>query len=708
MAGSKIAIGLEKVVTTSAKGIGTLEVNIDKILWGNPSPPKDKKSSAEYKNKPARQPKSYTTETVRPSRILNDATAGASPAAGGLKISATPTQATSYTFTSVLGPNDTPPEDIKDTIVATENVPQKSLQYKQVQTKPQKPKLGQKLSATGLFNALDALNSVDLCNVVAYAYDNINVKRQPRPERSTWTTTQVAFFTLQDQAGLVVTAIDKYTAYPNVFIGSYLGVGPNAVPPQQAVAQSNAPTQGGTAVQKYNMYYLLKGIGEVFSFNTNTTGSLFTSQDAILLQEVPGLGSNLNFVNDFLGNVNKYSDFNQISTPELLALQNKIGRLRAVCTTIQNLNFKNAINLAGNFVGVDIRSQVQKLSEFIDITRIIPTLKDINDGIRSFIRMANQVQKVIQTGQFIIKLAVLFYKVFKFIFLFFKNLAIPSIFGTKGTDITLNDIAQKAKDETDGVVRVLKSINALLSVATSFIRYLLVNANELLRRLNTLLLNLQACDAFKNSDILNELQQTKNDLNVLVDQLALYVINYDSKTDPDTSQFGVYQIRILEEEAVESTIENKRRRGVALDPAGAIVTQSDLTFATNPEVIIGEVKQKLVALGLVRPELGAIDGDALAVVSESLDYLDNNDILQDDLNVNLSNVDSPENADENQGLGLNAFINNLKGGRRLRKRTRSILQSQRSELSSQLNGERTQATQALAGQASGRRSNVSG
>lgn len=700
---NKLARGIERIVRVSSKGLGEIQINVDKILWGNPSPSKDKKSSASYGNKPTREPKNYTTRTVPPPTARNQVTFGSGNA--GKTIPPPTNLPQPWQFQSVLKAGDVPPADIKDTIVATRSQPDKAINYREVPTRPERPKPGQRLLETGLFSALDALNSVDLCDVVTYAYSNANIKRKPRPDRSTWRPDQVAFYTLQDQAKLVTTFIDKYTAYPNVFIGSYLGVGPNAVPPQQAVSQSNAPIQGGTSVQKYNMYYLLKSIGEAFSFNTNTTGSLFTSQDAVLLQEIPKLGSNLNFVNDFLGDVNKYADFNQISTPELLALQNKIGRLRAICENIQNLDFKSAANLVGNFVGVDIRSQVQKLSEFVDITKIIPTLKEINNGIRSFIRMANQVQKVIQTGQFIIKLAILFYKVFKFIFLFFKSIPIPLIFGTSGTQITLQEVASKAKDEGDGVVRVLKSINALLGVATGFVRYLLVNANELLRRLDTLLIGLQACDAFKDSDILNELNQTRDTLNGLVDELATYIIDFDSKTDPDTALFGAYQIRIIDEEVIDQSIENKRRRGIALDQYGAIVTQSDLTFATNPQVIIGEVKQKLVSLGLVRPDLGTIDEDALTTVSESLDYLDNNDILQNDLNISRTEVDLPDNVDETKGLGLNAFVNNLDGGRRLRKRTRKALAKSRAELQSQLRGQGSSSS--FTGTASQRTSNVS-
>jgi hypothetical protein len=124
-------------------------------------------------------------------------------------------------------------------------------------------------------------------------------------------------------------------------------------------------------------------------------------------------------------------------------------------------------------------------------------------------------------------------------------------------------------------------------------------------------------------------------------------------------------------------------------------------------VIIGEVKLKLVSLGLVRPELTGIDLDSLTVISQSLTYLDNNDILSDDLNIDPANIDLPDNANENKGLGINAFINNLKGGRKLRERTRKALAKQKAELDSELGTTRTNATQAFTGQAAQRTSNVS-
>ena len=189
----------------------------------------------------------------------------------------------------------------------------------------------------------------------------------------------------------------------------------------------------------------------------------------------------------------------------------------------------------------------------------------------------------------------------------------------------------------------------------------------------------------KDSDVIAELKLSVSQLTDLRDQLATYIIQYDSKTNPDTAIFGKYDIRVVDEEITDPSVKNKRRRGIALDQNGFIVTQSDLTFATNTAVIIEEVKVKLVAAGLVQPSLGSLGANDLAVISQSLDYLDSNDVMQDDLNIETSqNQDTPDNENENLGTGLNAFINKLPGGRRLRARVRKSLSESNAKLKSQV------------------------
>ena len=531
---------------------------------------------------------------------------------------------------------------------------------------PRPPGQGENLLTAGLFNALDLLAELDLCNIIASLTDMINLKKKPRPAPP-WQPPASYLYYIQDQCAEIRKFIDKFLAYPNEFIGSYVGVGPNALPPQQALDETGAPVQGGTAVQKYNVYFLMQSIKDLTDTFTGPN-SIFSAEEQTLLSSVPGLGGALNFLDDFTGIINRYSDYRNIPNEELQKLLNKINQVRSVCVTIENLDFRSALALAGNLLGVNVREEIQKLSDFLNPTQIIPTLKEINNSIRGFIRIGRQVQGILSLGQFIIKIALVFNKVFKFIIQFISFSPVPAVSQTTGTISRLESAKNAAKDETQGVDRILKAVNALLSVLLLFIRYLVTNANELLIRLDRILINLEVCEAVKDSDVLAELQETRRALVDLRNQLLTYLNDYDSKTDPDTAVFGVYSIRIIEEEITDREVTNKRRRGVALAPDGQIVTQSDLTFATNPRVIIGEVQQKLLALGLVSTGQGLLDAATLDTVAESINFLDSNDIAENDLNINVSAQDS---ASVVQDMNISDFLSGLPGGEQFKQKSRS-------------------------------------
>jgi hypothetical protein len=489
---------------------------------------------------------------------------------------------------------------------------------------PRPPGQGENLLTAGLFNALDLLAELDLCNIIASLTDMINLKKKPRPAPP-WQPPASYLYYIQDQCAEIRKFIDKFLAYPNEFIGSYVGVGPNALPPQQALDETGAPVQGGTAVQKYNVYFLMQSIKDLTDTFTGPN-SIFTAEEQTLLSSVPGLGGALNFLDDFTGIINKYSDYRNIPNEELQKLLNKINQVRSVCVTIENLDFKSALALAGNLLGVNVREEIQKLSDFLNPTQIIPTLKEINNSIRGFIRIGRQVQGILSLGQFIIKIALVFNKVFKFVIQFISFSPVPAVSQTTGTISRLESAKNAAKDETQGVDRILKAVNALLSVLLLFIRYLVTNANELLIRLDRILTNLEVCEV------------------------------------------GVYSIRIIDEEVTDREITNRRRRGVALAPDGQIVTQSDLTFATNPRVIIGEVQQKLLALGLVSTGQGLLDAATLDTVAESINFLNSNDIAENDLNINGSAQDS---ASVVQEMNISDFLGSLPGGEKFKQNSQS-------------------------------------
>ena len=160
------------------------------------------------------------------------------------------------------------------------------------------------------------------------------------------------------------------------------------------------------------MYNLIRSIQDILSPTGISSNSLFSAEDRQTLGMIPGIGSSLNVIDDFVANINKYTDYRNISSNDLIKLQNQITKIRTVCVAIQTLDPQSGLALAGNFLGVDIRSQIQKLNKYLDVTKIIPTLRKINNAIKSFITMGKKIQNIVRTAQFIIKVLVLIVKIF--------------------------------------------------------------------------------------------------------------------------------------------------------------------------------------------------------------------------------------------------------------------------------------------------------
>jgi len=241
-------------------------------------------------------------------------------------------------------------------------------------------------------------------------------------------------------------------------------------------------------------------------------------------------------------------------------------------------------------------------------------------------------------------------------------------------------------------------VNGLLNVLVSFIRYLLASSIELQSKLQTLIAQLEACETTKNSAVLLDLKASYDNLNQIQEQLATYITIYDGKISPDTATFGTYSIRVVDEELTDKSIVNKRRRGIAVDSSGALVAQSDLTFATNTSIIIEETKVKLVSLGLVAPQFSAFAGSDLSVITTSINFLENDTSLNPEFNLDTllqENPDIPDSTDTNAGTGLNAFINNLPGGRKLRIRTRAVMQEASDKVKSQIEQTKIEGRDAL-------------
>lgn len=558
----------------------------------------------------------------------------------------------------------------------------------QAPTTPKKSQVGSFIQS-GLFNALNALNSVDLCNILDYLSNKtskLKIKRKENP-----TKIEKALYDLQDKAALVREAIDSFYAFPNDVLTQLKDPNPEAAPAPGTTPETGATPPanqlGGSKMQKYNLGIVGKYISDIFKFardvQQGTQGAIATTNQftlealgdpevAAALSVLPGFKSNINAIQDFTSIIDKYADFRQIPNEDFQKILKKLDQLRGVCIAIEQLSVGGAIDLAEQFIGNDIRSQIAKLNQYLDPTKLVPTLKQINNSLQSFIKTCNVITTNLRVARGFVKIALVLIKIFRFIAKLIGLTPAPLMYATYSMVDKIRDAKDTATKTTTGLEKFLQQLNALLAVIIQVVRYIQQNTQVLLQYLEVLLAQLQSCKSLDNSDIVKQLQTTQKDLIALNDELTGIVRDYDTKINKSEDAYGKYTIRVVDEELVDDAITNKRRRGIALDSDGAIVAQSDLTFATNKAIIIEEVKFKLVQLGLVPAEsLSPTD----LVVAESLLYLDDDALLLDDLDVPTSTLESPDSQNQNAGIGLSGYLNQIKGTSALRKRVRAKMQA---------------------------------
>jgi hypothetical protein len=99
-----------------------------------------------------------------------------------------------------------------------------------------------------------------------------------------------------------------------------------------------------------------------------------------------------------------------------------------------------------------------------------------------------------------------------------------------------------------------------------------------------------------------------------------------------------------------------------------LVVQSTPTFASLDLIIINEVKALLVSKGLVSSNIASLTAEEEVVVLDAAQILGEDEI--EIANITVTQEDVETVAEQNEEIGLGSFIDNLPGGKALRRRMR--------------------------------------
>ena len=527
-------------------------------------------------------------------------------------------------------------------------------------SKRQDANLIKRLLNKGIVNLLQDILSVDLCNVLNYALNNVPDGKSFNPNEPPPANDIIASkkWELQKKAYDVQQFIDEYYR-------EYL--------------DTNNPQS------RVGLFLLIQQINS--SFSTIVSNANVGLNDPQIKQNFPQVSIANNFLQNVLGVFNRYTDVRQIPAEEVQNLINLVDKTRQYTIIIQGLNNpKNAIGL----IDSSLNGAIQK--ELSDISRIILNPDKFANVIKSAIKTVNTInntgQKIlgfINTLQIITKVCILLIRIFNIVSAFFIALPIPNMTTTVGVTNKFSDTLQdkiKEKGQKRLILR-LEQISSVLNLAAIIVTSLLAAIQDIIGKLQLIKQNLESC-ANKNVNLINEVDDAINNLTNTSVKLNDFLTQYNNRQSRSESQFGAYTIQIVTEQVVDEAINLKRRYGIARDTNQYIVVQSTPTFASLDLIIINEVKALLVSKGLVSSNLSTLSSEDQVTVLEAAKFLGSDEIGLDNIELNISDIETIEEQDSE--LGISTFVNNLPGGRALRRRIREKMIRSASKLGTDLKG----------------------
>lgn len=416
-------------------------------------------------------------------------------------------------------------------------------------------------------------------------------------------------------------------------------------------------------------------------------------QDDLIRKNFPQVSQFSNYIQDVTTNFSNNFIISNTDRKKIDSFRKKLTVIRQTCVIIQGLSSPASfVSFALRSLPADVYNAIDKLGvDNINPNDISKIVSQISSAIKPIANILRMVLQMIRSIQSLVRILLIIVKIFKIILNFLLVLPIPNLFTTVGVTTKSADVFNKIKKYIDNTLKIISSVNKIIVIIITLLQGISSAIDQLLNNLNTILENLKSCNRDNKNTQNPIIKSIEDDIKIIQDsnnQIKAFIENYNNKkSNLNTSYYG-YTIQILTEEITDKDIQKiitPRRYGIALDSDGIKVAESTPTFASDDNIIISEVKLLLVEKNLIKNPSSSFSIADLAIISESLLILEDSDLLLDDITFDESYIDPPENEDDNSGLGLNAFINKLNGGKKLRKKVKAIMLKSKDKLKEDLN-----------------------
>ncbi len=524
----------------------------------------------------------------------------------------------------------------------------------------------------GLIPITQDLAQIDLCNVINYTISKIpNIKRNtPQGANKTDGSSNDADGTKKDskpksqfQRSLQFVQEKAYDA--QLLIDRYYSDYAEVDNPNSRVA----------------LFTLAQNVQTVLS----SVDSLSVQPNEDMEKVFPQIKAYNNFISNASGFFNKYASFSSISIKELEKVNSYFQKIRAILIAIQSFDANDPaklLQLGVNFLPPNVQENINRINRLVKPERLLPFIKNVQLACLNLQKIANFMVSLIKRAQSVIVTLTGIVRVVLFIkdkFLLPLLSLIPSMFSTEGVSLGFVKAEKKLTDLLENILKRLSQLNSVLAVIAYTVEYIISQIDLMLPNIKIIIQNLESCseaDPQIVKDLKNTVSQLEDTLQVLKDFRNTYQYKTTEKDKTYGDSKNKYTIRVIEEQLTDEGISIRRRYGVALDKYGVLVASSTPTFASDTSIIVEEVKLVLVSNKLVNPELSSLSSEGIITINTALNYLEDSEEFSE-VNVELATdadgLDDPNNENEDVGIGLNAFVNKLNGGKKLRKRVRERL-----------------------------------
>lgn len=554
---------------------------------------------------------------------------------------------------------------------------------------------GNKAKTRGLINILREINKIDLCNVINYALGQIRitdgvigekVKKVHDLAKSILDILDLQFLdpTSIKQDDAKIALLIGYLAEIDELIDSEIVSVFPKIQDYKTTLNSLVTflIQYRAAVKSYEL--LRNATEEALKFDPNgrkldkaaTTGNVIVTVESSRLDmgdepdlvgytdlEVPM--STLNALGRAYSSreriIFQQVDLSQIPIAEVQKLMRNIRDVKAVLQAIM------AVTSVNDLASLIIPDQIQELQKIVNPSRLIPHLRTILNYTRGLNQIAQQVLGYASVAKTIIKVITVIIKVVQIAIQIFRLLPMPLMFATAGIMDALVWARQLLDGQLEAALKRVSQLGKLIDIIYTFANNVAGIIQEVVIQIEILIYNLEVCSP---SPIVAQMKEIKGQLQESLENLKNLSSNYEkAKKASNETTYNGYIFRIEEEQVEEESITSFRRRAIAFDSSNIMVMATDLTFATDKNLLFEELRLKLVNNGLISDTGNQFNSvtnilnslglpESTDEIYASLGYAPMDGINTQDL------MKSEMSAVQKQ---INSVISNIKGGDDLRK-----------------------------------------